>query len=404
ASGTFTVAANPADVLPAGQVTLYGINSPIPPDNVEYGSLQVTVVRLDSDGDGVTDFEEDGSPHGGDGNQDGIADRLQSYVASLRSLASLPYVTIEASPQVSLTNVSAVADPAPGTNPSNVDFPLGFFRFDASGIAAGGAATVTIYAQAGSNANTYYGYGPTPDDVAPHWYAFLFDGVTGATVFADRMELHLADGQRGDGDPDPSRISFGPGGCGLSPTPWTNPKNALDVNNDGFVTPADALMMINAINVSGPRVLPPVPAAGDALPPFRDTNWDNVLEATDVLNIVNFLNSTAAAEGEWAGAGEPALGSGLPDTTAWTSQGIAATPLPAVPGADGGRPEQAVSSNRRHLDTLRQTAAQRVQGNLHAASGRQPIQESSRLSAAAMDFDQTLDEIAEDVAQIWGLG
>ena len=87
ASGTFTVAANPADVLPAGQVTLYGINSPIPPDNIEYGSLQVTVVCLDSDGDGVMDLEEDGAPYGGDGNQDGIPDRLQSSVASLRSSA-----------------------------------------------------------------------------------------------------------------------------------------------------------------------------------------------------------------------------------------------------------------------------------------------------------------------------
>lgn len=404
ASGTFTVAANPADVLPAGQVTLYGINSPIPPDNIEYGSLQVTVVCLDSDGDGVMDLEEDGAPYGGDGNQDGIPDRLQSSVASLRSSASLPYVTIAASPQVSLTNVSAVEDPAPGTKPSNVDFPLGFFRFDASGIAAGGATTITIYARAGTNANTYYGYGPTPDNAAPHWYAFLFDGVTGATVFADRMELHLADGQRGDADPRPSRISFGPGGSAFSPTPWTNPRDPLDVNNDGFVTPADALMMINAINISGPRTLPPIPAGGDALPPFRDTNWDNVLEAADVLNIVNFLNSTAAGEGEWAGAREPALGCGLPHMTAWTSQGIAASPLPAVPVAGVRRPEQTVSANRRHLDTLRQTAVpMRVSGNLHLASGPQPVQESSRLSAAAMDFDQALDEIAEDVAQIWGL-
>ena len=259
----------------------------------------MTIVRVDSDGDGVTDQEENGAPNGGDGNQDGTADRLQKYVASLRSSPNAPYATIAALPQVTLTNVTGVANPAPGTSPSNVAFPLGFFRFDASGVAAGGATTVTVYAQTGTAINTYYGFGPTPDNATPHWYPFLFNGATGATVYSNRIELRLADGQRGDGDPAAARISFGPAAPGQSPTPWTNPSNPFDLDNDGAVTAADPLVLINLLNASGgPLVLPLVPAAGDSLPPFRDTNRDNLLEAADVLNVINFINSTASGEGE----------------------------------------------------------------------------------------------------------
>lgn len=402
-TGSVTIAAGPADVLPAGQVTLYGINGPIPPDKIEYGTAQVTVVRVDSDGDGVTDFEEAGSPHGGDGNQDGIADRLQKHVASLRRSANDPYVTIAAPPQVTLTDVSAVAAPAPGTGPSNVEFPLGFFRFDAGGIAAGGAATVIVYTEAGVVTNTCYGYGVTPDNAAPHWYPFLFDGVTGATVFADRIELRLADGQRGDADPTPSRLAFEAGGAGRSLTPWTNPGNSRDVSNDGSVTPADALTLINAINVSGPRTLPLVPEAGDALPSFRDTNGDNLLEAVDVLNIVNFLNTTAAGEGEWTAPNGPALGPGLPDAASRITLGTAAGPPLTLLTERGSPLERAVSVHRLSPDTPDQAAAlMRARTGLGVASGLQPGKKSGHLPADAMDFDQTLDEIAHDVAQTWG--
>ena len=45
-----------------------------------------------------------------------------------------------------------------------------------------------------------YGFGPTPDDVAAHWYELAFDGSTGAEVLADRIDLHLTDSARGDHD------------------------------------------------------------------------------------------------------------------------------------------------------------------------------------------------------------
>jgi len=404
ASGDVTIAADPADVLPAGQVTLYGIDGPIPSDKIEYGSVQVTVVRVDSDGDGVTDVEEDGAPHGGDGNQDGTADRLQSNVASLRSSPNDPYVTIAAAPQVTLTNVTAVANPAPGTSPANVAFPLGFFRFDAGGVAAGGATTVSVYPAAGTAINTYYCYGATPDNAAPHWYAFLLSGGTGATVLADRIDLRLVDGQRGDGDPAASRIAFGPGGAGLTPTPWTNPLNRLDMNADGVVTAADPLVLINELNASGPQVLPLVPAAGDVLPPFRDTNWDNRLEALDVLNVINYLNGvTAGGEGEWGGEYEPEFDSALLDAASVTAWAEALAPQPLSPASSERPLAGGASARRGRTDAPVQTdAPARVRRGPEATSGSRPAKASLPLSDDALDFDRTLDEIVLDVAQTWG--
>jgi hypothetical protein len=48
--------------------------------------------------------------------------------------------------------------------------------------------------------NTYWKYGPTPDNPTPHWYEFLFDGTTGAEIDGHVITLHFVDGLRGDHD------------------------------------------------------------------------------------------------------------------------------------------------------------------------------------------------------------
>ena len=134
------------------------------------------------------------------------------------------YATFAATVPVALSNVAAVANPAPGSSPTNIQFPLGFFQFSAGGLAAGAATTLTVYVQPGTTANTYYRFGPTPDNAVPHWYPFVFDGITGAIIHSDRIEVRLVEGQRGDDNLAAAGISFGPGGPGLSPTPWMNPQ------------------------------------------------------------------------------------------------------------------------------------------------------------------------------------
>jgi len=408
APGQVVMQANPADVLPAGQVTLYGIDGPIPADKIDYGTASVNVILVDSDGDGVADFVEDGAPYEGDGNRDGTPDRLQNRVASVRSLSDNLYATYSALAPVVLSDVAAVANPAAGSAPGNIQFPLGFFQLNAGGLAAGAATTLTVYLQPGTLANTYYRYGPTPDNAEPHWYPFLFDGVTGAIIHADRIELRLVEGQRGDDNLAAAGLTLGPGGPGLSATPWANPTNMLDVNNSGDITPLDALTLINEINRTGPRDLPLIPASGEFLPPYLDTNADNRLEALDVLIVVNYLNSAATGEGESLGPIESAAS--LPLRTGGAASSSAAERTSAtVPLAPVGRsrmgPHSAPARDPRdRLDTSAWTPlpARAFDGQDGANAGRRRFAEAwSQAADAQNDLECALDEIATDVAGIW---
>jgi len=93
---------------------------------------------------------------------------------------------------------------------------------------------------------------------------------------------------------------------------WQNPILRWDVNNDGYVSPIDALMLINYINSQPIPPLPlPVPRPVGA--PFYDVNGNGYAEAADVLlvvNEINRLNSPAGGEGEgWGGLAAITAGS-----------------------------------------------------------------------------------------------
>jgi large repetitive protein len=81
--------------------------------------------------------------------------------------------------------------------------------------------------------------------------------------------------------------------------PSSNPNNPLDVNNDGLVTPLDALLVINEINANGSHALD---VGGFHTAPFFDTDRDNVVSPRDILLVINHLNTPPAgvlgAEGE----------------------------------------------------------------------------------------------------------
>lgn len=296
--GQHNVFANAADDSPISDTTLSGIDGPIPADRIVYGSTTVTITVADGDGDGVTDREEDDAPNGGDGDSDSTSDRLQSNVASLASSVSGQYVTFAAPPQTAFQNVQAVDSPSPSDTPTDVGFGLGFFDFDLTSVAPGEKAIVTTYLEPGATANTYYRYGATPDNPTPHWYPFLFDGATGAKVYGDRIEIHFVDGARGDDDLTTNGVVVGPGGFGLVANPWQNPVLPEDVNNDGVVTPLDALLLIGSINANGSRGLPLVPEGNDSIPPYWDANGDGQISPADVLFVINVLNDTIGGEGE----------------------------------------------------------------------------------------------------------
>src|SRR5688500_5735708 len=66
---------------------------------------------------------------------------------------------------------------------------------------------------------------------------------------------------------------------------WQNPCNPLDVTNDQFVTPIDALVQINRLNSVGSGDLPNPPPAGDP-PPYYDPSGDEKLVPLDVLLVI----------------------------------------------------------------------------------------------------------------------
>ena len=73
------------------------------------------------------------------------------------------------------------------------------------------------------------------------------------------------------------------------PFRWLNPVRRTDVNNDGLLTPADVLILVNELNLNGARVLP---LTGDfAPPPYLDVNGDGTITPGDVGIVINEINA-----------------------------------------------------------------------------------------------------------------
>lgn len=80
---------------------------------------------------------------------------------------------------------------------------------------------------------------------------------------------------------------------------WQNPAGNLDVNDDGFVSPIDALILVNYLNdANNETFLPesgvtPQPGSG----PYLDPNGDESISPIDVLMVINFLNNNSGGGG-----------------------------------------------------------------------------------------------------------
>lgn len=80
---------------------------------------------------------------------------------------------------------------------------------------------------------------------------------------------------------------------------WQNPVNPLDANRDGSVSPVDALVVINTVNVVGSRSLATPTAAEDIPTLYFDPSGDDAVSPLDALLVINFLNNpTGNPEGE----------------------------------------------------------------------------------------------------------
>jgi VCBS repeat-containing protein len=89
----------------------------------------------------------------------------------------------------------------------------------------------------------------------------------------------------------------------IPPTHQNSP-NPLDVNDDGFVSPIDALLIINHLNrglTTNTDLLPPPP-------PYLDPSGDRRVDNFDALLVINFLNRRSRGGGEGEGEGANLVG------------------------------------------------------------------------------------------------
>src|SRR5262249_36509694 len=101
------------------------------------------------------------------------------------------------------------------------------------------------------------------------------------------------------GNPAPGNTSEFSSAIAIS-SPWQNPRNHLDVDDDTHVAPGDALAVINDINKSGSRA---VPDDAENAKYYVDVSGDNFVAPNDALEVINFINSNGPTLID--GEGEP---------------------------------------------------------------------------------------------------
>jgi hypothetical protein len=164
------------------------------------------------------------------------------------------------------------------------------------------------------------------------------------------------------------------------------------VNNDGSVSPIDALLLINYIN-SHP-IITPLPLPRPVGAPFYDVNGDGVASASDVLDVVNRinqLNSPLGGEGEGSLAPAPIAAESRLGELFVLQDGLAAS---LAGGASLTQP------------LLEQTREQRPTDDRRTAADVAPTAPQSRLRRSAdrdtvridrLGLEDVLDAIAADV-------
>ncbi len=166
------------------------------------------------DGDGVDASVEDGAPNGGDGNADGVPDRLQSHVTSLPSATGRGYITVELTGGCSQNeNVRTQAE---DPDDPGYTYPFGLVGFELPCSSA--RVRVYFYGSDELVGYIYRKYGPTTpgDPTTTTWYTmpgvtFGTANIAGNTIAY--AEFTLTDGQMGDDTGADGRIvdQGGPG-------------------------------------------------------------------------------------------------------------------------------------------------------------------------------------------------
>ncbi len=230
----------------------------------------------DSDGDGVGNFAEINSPQGPDANGDGVADWRQSHVVTATSplAGSVTFV----GPIGSTIRDVTFANP-PVTTPPGNDFPLGAIRFSVDGLATGGSAVVDLLLHDNPSISTVFKFGPQIDNPLDSLYQAI-----GSQVLDDRLRITVQDGSISDLNPAEGDLAeqILPSSAA---SPWQNPLDVFDVDNNGRISALDALLVINRLASRG-SVLPLINDEADR---FYDVNGDGRGSALDALQVINAI-------------------------------------------------------------------------------------------------------------------
>ena len=182
------------------------------PDPDSWGAGKLNVYNA-VDGDGVTSTVEDlvpslniaGSlyPNPGDGNGDGILDRLQSNAASVSNVIDGRYVTLETSATLRLFNVASLDNP--GFTPyDSSDWPYGFTEYSVEPIPEGERIAVDVRFEESLNSayQKVFKHGSMIRNAGTWVYPFYTDEETGNEwISSSYLRMHLKDGYvRGDDD------------------------------------------------------------------------------------------------------------------------------------------------------------------------------------------------------------
>lgn len=177
--------------------------------------------------------------------------------------------------------------------------------------------TITLTAKATGVAN----FVGDPADIKPYHDTLMFDPTSPLSVdqiryLSDSITIISAGG------------SGGGGGEGN-----TNLTNRYDVNNDGFVSPIDVLILVNSMNSGGGGALGGsggngAGGEGEGEKYYVDVNGDGFLSPLDALWVINALNNNGNGNGE--GEGSDDLQSVLPTIVQARSESNVRVDIPFI--------------------------------------------------------------------------
>jgi streptogramin lyase len=125
--------------LGSDNVTKIIPNSGVQDTNAELSqpstSTDNSISYISGDSDGVTSEAEAGAPNGGDGNNDGIADKNQPNVVSLPSTVNSKYITLAATGGT-CGNITSI-NTSSKSNTSSLSFPAGAVNFTSGCVTPG---------------------------------------------------------------------------------------------------------------------------------------------------------------------------------------------------------------------------------------------------------------------------